>query len=200
MRLLVCVVAGAVAGILMALFGPGVLAPLVAWDVTAGSYIVWSWRSEWKLDAAATKTHAVREDPGRATTDILLLVASMASLAAVAVVIASAHSRASQLTAAGVAVASVALSWALVHTVYAVRYARLFYLARRGVDFNEEGPPSYGDFAYLAFTVGMTYQVSDTDLTTKSIRSTVLRHALLSYALGAVILAATINLVVGLAK
>ena len=188
------------AGTLIALFGPQGLAPLVGWDVAAGSYIFWSWATEWKLDATATRTHAVREDPGRATTDILLLVASVASLAAVAAVIASAHSRTSQLAAAGVALASVATSWALVHTVYAARYARLFYMTKHGVDFNEKPPPRYSDFAYLAFTVGMTYQVSDTELTSKSIRSAVLRHALLSYMLGAVILAATINLVVGLAK
>jgi uncharacterized membrane protein len=152
------------------------------------------------LDAAATKTHAVREDPGRTATDLLLLVASVASLAAIAAVIVSADSRAGQITSAGVGLASVAISWALVHTVYAARYARLFYLAKRGVDFNETAPPRYSDFAYLAFTVGMTYQVSDTELTSTSVRSAVLRHALLSYMLGAVILAATINLVSGLAN
>jgi len=68
------------------------------------------------------------------------------------------------------------------------------------VDFNEDDAPDYRDFAYLAFTIGMTLQVSDTDLKTKEVRRTALRHALVSFPLGAVIIAASINLVSGLAK
>ena len=67
-----------------------------------------------------------------------------------------------------------------------------------GVSFNQSAPPGYVDFAYLAFTLGMTFQVSDTDLQTPAIRATALRHALLSYVFGVVIVAATINLVVAL--
>ena len=67
-----------------------------------------------------------------------------------------------------------------------------------GVNFNQDAPPRYLDFAYLAFTIGMTFQVSDTDLQTGSIRATALRRALLSYLFGAVILATTINLFSGL--
>jgi uncharacterized membrane protein len=66
------------------------------------------------------------------------------------------------------------------------------------VDFNEASRPRYADFAYLAFTLGMTFQVSDTALTTREVRATALRHALLSYLFGAVIIATTINLVAGL--
>ena len=68
------------------------------------------------------------------------------------------------------------------------------------MDFNQDDPPRYTDFAYLAFTIGMTFQVSDTNLKTSEIRATALRHALLSYLFGSVILAATINLVAGLAN
>ena len=69
-----------------------------------------------------------------------------------------------------------------------------------GVNFNQDQPPCYLDFAYLAFTIGMTFQVSDTDLESPAIRHTALRHALVSYLLGAVIVAGTINLVAGLTK
>ena len=102
---------------------------------------------------------------------------------------------------AGFGVFSVALSWFTVHTLFALRYARLFYLGSPGgIDFNQKTPPPrYLDFAYLAFTIGMTYQVSDTDLQTPPIRATALRHALLSYLFGAIILATTINLIAGLA-
>lgn len=85
------------------------------------------------------------------------------------------------------------------HTVLTLRYALLYYTGRHGgIDFNQSGDPAYVDFGYLAFTLGMNYQVSDTDLQNRPIRATALRHALLSYLLGAVVLATVINLVAGL--
>jgi uncharacterized membrane protein len=101
------------------------------------------------------------------------------------------------ISAAVVGALSVAAAWVTVHTVYMLRYARLYYTGDEGgIDFNEnEGyRPDYGDFAYLAFTLGMTYQVSDTDLTDRQIRMAALRHALLSFLLGAIVLAIVINL------
>jgi len=82
-----------------------------------------------------------------------------------------------------------------------LRYARIYYAdIPGGVDFNEAHPPQYSDFAYLAFTIGMTYQVSDTTLRNRVLRRTVLVHALISYVFGVVIVAAGINLIAGLAK
>jgi len=102
---------------------------------------------------------------------------------------------------AGLSVASIVLAWSVVHTVYSLRYAELYYKGPAGgVDFNAEGAPCYIDFAYLALTIGMTFQVSDTNLKTTNIRRTALRHALLSYAFGTLIIATTINLVAGLTK
>ena len=97
-------------------------------------------------------------------------------------------------------VASVVLAWVSVHTVYTTRYAGLYYTSPPGgIEFNEDDPPQYSDFVYLAFTVGMAFQVSDTAFTNKDIRKAALRHSLLSYVFGAVILAGTINLIAGLA-
>jgi uncharacterized membrane protein len=88
-----------------------------------------------------------------------------------------------------------------VHTVFTLRYARAYYSpSPGGISFNSQDPPTYADFAYLAFTIGMTFQVSDTNIQTKPIRRTALRHAWLSFPLGAVIIAACINLVSGLAR
>jgi uncharacterized membrane protein len=91
------------------------------------------------------------------------------------------------------------LSWAVVHTVFALRYAHEYYTPPvGGIDFKSgEYEPDYGDFAYLAFTVGMTFQVSDTDVGSRSVRRTVLRHALISYLFGAVILALVVNVIAG---
>jgi uncharacterized membrane protein len=102
---------------------------------------------------------------------------------------------------AALALVSVFVSWILVHTVFALKYARLYYAGTPGgIDFNEAEAPDYADFAYLSFTIGMTFQVSDTKIETKQIRRTALRHAWLSFPLGAVIIATSINLVSGLAK
>ena len=80
--------------------------------------------------------------------------------------------------------------------MFTLRYARTYYRQPvGGIDFNEEDPPTYLDFAYLALTIGMTFQVSDTNLTTKSIRRIALGHAMLSYLYGAVIIALVINVV-----
>jgi len=156
-----------------------------------------------RLDAESTASHATREDPSRDLTDLVMLGAAIASLIAVGVVLfgAGGDSGDGKYLLAGLAVFSVFVSWAIVHTVFTLKYARLYYSGTPGgIDFNESGLPDYPDFAYLAFTIGMTFQVSDTNIKTKLIRRTALRHAWLSFPLGAVIIAACINLVSGLAK
>jgi uncharacterized membrane protein len=194
--------AGLVAGVLASIPGDWQVGTLIGWDVAAVVLIVWIWAAVWRMDGAATARVAVREDPGRATADALVLVASVASLAAVALVISlGGVTTGERDLRAALAVASVFLSWTVVQTVFTSHYARLYYTPPTGgVDFDEDAPPSYRDFAYLAFTVGMTYQVSDTGLKTHQMRAAVLRQALISYLLGAVILATTINLVAGLLR
>jgi uncharacterized membrane protein len=132
-----------------------------------------------------------------------MLGAAVASLTAVGVVLFGAGSEpgAAKYLQAALALASVFVTWTLVHTMFTLKYARLYYTGPAGgIDFNEAEAPQYSDFAYLAFTIGMTFQVSDTDIQTKQIRRTALRHAWISFPLGAVIIAASINLVSGLAK
>ena len=156
---------------------------------------------DWTL--RATKDRAHREDPTSVISGALTLVASVASIGAVIILIVAgknAHGIAEVLVPV-LAVVSLALSWFLIHTLFTLRYARLYFDdTPGGVDFNQSQTPRYLDFAYLAFTLGMTYQVSDTSLQTSQIRAVALRQALLSYLFGAVILAATINLVAGLAN
>lgn len=174
---------------------------LVGWDVAALVYMIWVWRTIWPLDAARTKQLAQGEDPTRSTADGLILVAAVASLVAVGLLLARAagDQGAAQLVRIGVALASVLLSWAIVHTAYTLRYAALYYRGPDGgIEFNSSEPPQYSDFAYLAFTLGMTFQVSDTALQSNEIRRTALRHALLSYLFGTGVLATTINLVASL--
>jgi uncharacterized membrane protein len=87
--------------------------------------------------------------------------------------------------------------------VFMLRYADLYFKGNGGINFNSKGTadaPTYSDFAYVAFTIGMTYQVSDTNMETAEIRRAVLYHALLSFVFGTAIIASTINFVAGLAK
>jgi len=202
-KLLVALAAGIVGGTVAALTGAGRAAPLIGWDILALGFGSWTWLSVWRLDPAAAEAHAKREDPGRDQADLILLGAAIASLIAVGLVLfgASGASGDGKYVEAGLAVASVFVSWALVHTVFTLKYARLYYTGTPGgIDFHDNVAPDYRDFAYLAFTVGMTFQVSDTDIKAKPIRRTVLRHAWLSFPLVSVIIATTINLVSGLAK
>lgn len=176
-------------------------APVLGWDLGAAVFVSWTWIAITPMDAAATAAHATREDPTRGVSDLIVLAAALASLAAVFVLLFGAESAHGDTrgTLAVFGLVSVAMSWLTVHTLFTLRYALLYYSGTDGgIDFNQSEPPRYTDFAYLAFTLGMTFQVSDTDLQDHAVRVTALRHALLSYVFGSVILAATINLVVSL--
>jgi uncharacterized membrane protein len=146
----------------------------------------------WPRGADETAERATREDPTQALSDVIVLFAGIAN--GFFVLQAGSANGSTRDILAGGGVVTVALSWFIVHTVFTLRYAMLYYTGRDGgVDFNQSTAPRYSDFAYLAFTLGMTFQVSDTDLQTASIRATALRHALMSYLFGAVIVATTIN-------
>jgi uncharacterized membrane protein len=202
-KLLVCLAAGIAAGTVAAILGTGREAPLIGWGTLAAVFCIWVWASVLPMDAVTTAIHAKAESPGRDLADLVLLGASVTSLIAVGLVLFGAGSQngATKYIQAALAVASVTVSWILVHTIFTLKYARIYYgHPVGGIDFNEDERPQYSDFAYLAFTIGMTFQVSDTDLQNKTIRRTALRHALISFPLGTVIIATSVNLVAGLAK
>ena len=202
-KLLVAFGAAVVVGAAAAAAGMGRASPLVGWDILALVFCGWTWFAIWPLGATETAGHALRDEPNREVADLVLLGAAVASLFAVGWLLFGAGDATGYLKylEAAFALASVFVSWTLVHTVFSLRYARLYYSGEPGgINFNETDPPEYSDFAYLAFTIGMTFQVSDTNIETKQIRRTALRHAWLSFPLGAVIIATSINLVSGLAK
>jgi uncharacterized membrane protein len=201
-RLIVMAAVGIAAAIVTGALWEWTYAAAIGWDTAALLFSVWVWIVVGPMGWQRTKTHATREDPGRAASDAIVIAAAIASLAAVGGILIEAASAkgATQGLLAGLGVGSVALSWFTVHTLFMLRYAFLYYSGvDGGIDFNQkQAPPRYVDFAYLAFTIGMTFQVSDTDIQRPNIRATALRHALLSYLLGAVVLASSINLVVSL--
>lgn len=201
-RLLVSITAGILAAAVLASVQPMLSAVLLGWSIGGLVYLAWTWVILRRLSPEDSREHARLEDPGRRSSDLVLTGASLASVAGVAMMIAGGTGH-SSVVAAFIGLAAVAASWGVIQTVYTVRYAAAYYAAPvGGVDWNEGEAylPDYRDFAYLAFTLGMTYQVSDTNLATRTVRRLVLQHALLSYLFGAVILAMTINLVVQLAS
>src|SRR3954452_1727910 len=198
-RIVTAFVVGTAVAVPVAAISSWWLLPLLARDFIV--YAPGEWLTIWRADAAATARLAVREDPTRPVADLVVQAAAIASLAAVGVVLVQAGHRhgAEQVLLAALGVVSVVLSWFVIHTVYTLRYARLYYTPPEGgVQFNSSEPPCFSDFAYLAFTLGMTFQVSDTNLETNRFRKLALGHTLLSYLFGTVILAATVNLIVSL--
>ena len=197
-RVAVGALIGVVGGVVVSLFTLWQTAILIGWDVAVALLLGWIWLALCRLPAAQTRKTASREDPSVGLSELLVLTAGVAVLAAVGLLLVKAGSSTggTKVYLITLGVLSVALSWALVHTVFTLRYARAYYAAPvGGIDFNEDDPPTYLDFAYLAVTIGMTFQVSDTNLTTKRIRRIALGHALLSYLFGAVIIGLVITVV-----
>lgn len=201
-RCLAVTVLGAVGALIAGRFLPVEVAVLVGWDVAAISLLLWVWLVVGRYSPAETRRRATREDNNRVAIWVFLLAASTASLLAVGVVLigASDLSRQNERLLLAASLFSVFLSWAVVQTVFALRYAHEYYSAPEGgIGFGEEDP-DYQDFAYFAVTIGMTFQTSDTAISSRRIRRTVLRHSLLAYLFGAVILAAMVNVIASLIR
>ena len=177
---------------------------LAGWIVTATVLLVWVWLDIGRLDASTTARVATREDDSRAASRLVLVASSVLSLAAIVAALHRASSSSSELDAAltTASLVAVVVSWLVVNTVFVLHYAHLYYdgEAVGGVSFPGDQAPRYRDFAYLGFTVGMTFQVSDTAITDSTLRATVLRHALLSFVFSIAIIAMTINVVAGLVR
>ncbi len=203
-RALISLSAGLILGVVVGFLATFRLLPLVSWTVTVGVLLAWVWAMSWPQDSGGTERLAEQELRTR-STDVWLLAACVASLAVVvaALVQSSGQKDATAVASVLLSVLSVTLSWALVNTVYAFKYARLYYVDEPdagGIDFKQDDPPTYSDFAYLAFTVGMSFAVSETEPTATRIRRVALGHALLSYAFGTGVLAVAINLVTNLGQ
>ena len=161
--------------------------------------MVWVWRISWPPVSDGTKRLAEEESRTR-VTDMAVIIAACTSLVSILNAVATAGRHDPQAVATVVlAVVDTILSWALVHTVFALKYARLYYLgADGGMAFGEDAVPTYSDFAYLAFTVGMSFSVSDIQLDSTELRKVGLGHALLSYLFGTVLIATAVSLLTNL--
>ena len=147
--------------------GPWQLAVLAGFDAWALAQLIWLGVFALPLDAAKTKARARSEDDSKTSAFLAIITAALISLVGVIVALVKAQhvAHAQKVLLTSVAIATVVLAWATVHAVYVLRYADLYYNGEPGgIDFPGDEPPDYRDFAYLGFTVGMTYQVSDTNI------------------------------------
>ena len=200
-RALTVFVVGLIVTVVLLPFVTWGLAVIAGWDAAALTFLLTTWPVLIRAGSAHTAQLAAREDQTKGSARLLLVAVSVASLigAGYALHLAGQHSGAPRVLLVVAAVVTVTLSWTLMNTVYTLRYADQHYRCKAGgiafgADDGQERP-SYRDFAYVAFTIGMTYQVSDTTLRDPRIRRTVLAHAILSYVFGVVIVAGTVNLV-----
>ncbi|WP_371400487.1 DUF1345 domain-containing protein [Kribbella sp. NBC_00662] len=197
-RQFLSVLIGCVVGAIVALIWSVPLGVLAAIVVIGAAFVVSAVIVLWPMDADATRRHVVREDFRPAVDELFVVALAVGAVIVIALILILGRSE-GQNVAAAIGLAGVFMNWAVLHMMYAARYAHLFYLAPAGgIDFNSDERPAYRDFFYFSYNLGMTYQVSDTSVSSSAIRSVVLRHCLLSYIFGTVILAATINLVAGI--
>ncbi|GAA3048953.1 DUF1345 domain-containing protein [Streptomyces roseofulvus] len=185
--------AGAVAGAL-ADTALGVLSGIAVAETV---FVVTGWIVLGPMDAPTTHRNLRREEFRPVVEELAVVTAALCGLVAIValLLVDSGYSRA----AAATALWGVFMAWAALHLMYATRYAYLYYRPPEGgIDFNSGDRPRYTDFLYFSYNLGMTYQVSDTNVSDTGIRAVVLRHCLLSYVFGASILATAINLVAGI--
>lgn len=199
------VLTGVAIGVLIALLIPNVepwaariLCGWIGFTLTLAILIAPLWRA----DADLTARFATRDDETRAFARVFALLTATVSLLGAGIVLHEANTRNGSGSTALVilALGVVVVSWLVLHLEYTLHYAHRYYADGGGVTFPAEGdgtpePPDFRDFAYLSFTLGMTFQVSDNNVTTRRMRRLVLGHCLLSYLFSAVIIAVTINAV-----
>ena len=205
-RALTAFIAGLILAVVLLPFVTWGLALVGGWDAAALTVLLTIWPVIIRADSSLAPQLAAREDETEGLARILLVGASVASLVGAGYVLhlAGRESGAPRVLLTGFAVLTVVLSWTVMNTVYTLRYADEHFRSKAvGIEFGDQNgheQPSYRDFAYVAFTIGMTYQVSDTTLRDTRIRRTVLAHAILSYLFGVVIVAGSVSLISGLIR
>jgi uncharacterized membrane protein len=194
-RLAWSIVGGVVIGVVVATLTHALWGVLSGITATAATFVLSGWWALWPMDAESTSRHARRDEFEPHLEEVVVVAWALAGLIAVGLLLILGKTDERSLVAL-LALAGVAMSWAGLHLMYAARYAYLFYSgAPGGIDFNGDELPAYRDFLYFSYNLGMTYQVSDTAVSSRTIRAVVFRHCLLSYTFGTVILATTINLI-----
>ncbi len=169
---------------------------MVAWDATAAFLLIQTWLRLSACDAATTELRAADDDPGRRTVFVLAVLSSLFGFFGSTLLLRLSRGDSTGNVWLIPALLSVALSWLVTHTEYTLRYAHLFYRGEQngGLMFPETERPDELDFAYYSFTIGMCFQVSDVQVSSREIRRVTLLHSMISFAFNTTILALTVNI------
>jgi uncharacterized membrane protein len=179
---------------------PGSLRPvtrlLVSWDIFVTCYLVLAYIMMLRCGLAHIKRSAVLQDDGRFLILLVTALGAFASIAAILLELGATHRSAPELMLATV---TIALSWATVHTTFALHYAHDYYRGAKpgGLQFpsgGEHDHADYWDFVYFSFVIGMTAQVSDVGITDKTIRRTVTAHGIISFVYNTALVALMVNI------
>ena len=179
---------------------------MIGWDTFSLSLIAMTW-----ITFMITKPQEIREqarvqDSSRSVIFITVLIATLASFLAVLLLLVTKQKfKSEESFHLIVAVAGMVLSWFLIHTIFTLRYAHIFYgddeenptTHAGGLKFPDDKKPDYRDFAYFSFVLGMTFQVSDVQITSKALRRLAMWHGLLAFGYNTIMIALTINLIAG---
>jgi uncharacterized membrane protein len=169
---------------------------LIAWDVTVTVYLIVAVAGMYRATLLHIRRHAASADDGRFAILFLTAGAALASLLAIVAEIGPSNRGAQDIS---LAVATIVLSWTMIHISFALHYAHDYYrpVQPGGLKFPEEDRPDYWDFVYFSFVIGMTAQVSDVAITDRTIRRTATAHGIVSFAFNTALLALMVNIAAG---
>lgn len=179
---------------------------MIGWDTFSLSMIIMSGITFFITESKKIREQSKVQDPKSGIIFIIILIATLASFLAVLILIVTKEADNNGASwRLPIAVAGMLFSWVLIHTIFTLRYAHIFYGDHKtkadshagGLDFPGDELPGYLDFAYFSFVLGMTFQVSDVQITSKRFRHLALLHGLISFGFATIMIALTINLVAG---
>jgi uncharacterized membrane protein len=169
---------------------------LIGWDIFVTFYLVLAYIMMFRCDLAHIRRNAVLQDDGRFLILLVTALGAFASIAAIVFELGASHRSVPELTLATV---TIALSWATVHTTFALHYAHDYYRGSKpgGLQFpsgDQHDHADYWDFVYFSFVIGMTAQVSDVGITDKTIRRTATAHGIISFVFNTALVALMVNI------
>lgn len=171
---------------------------LAGWDVAVGLYLVMAVHLMTGCDVNHIRHRAALQDEGRFTILVLVVASALASLMAILAELSGGSRQPAQLALAGV---TILLSWAFMHTIFALHYAHDYYGDKAakggGLSFPSEETPDYWDFVYFSFVIGMTSQVSDVAVTSRPLRRLAAAHGVVSFIFNVTLLALMVNIAAG---
>ncbi|MGH2646969.1 MAG: DUF1345 domain-containing protein [Ginsengibacter sp.] len=179
---------------------------MIGWDTFSLCVIIQSWITFSITTSQQIRAQSKVQDSSRSLIFVIILISTLASFLAVLLLLITKekfkHTESFHLV---IAIAGMLLSWFLIHTIFTLRYAHIFYgdddekpeTHAGGLEFPNDKKPDFFDFAYFSFVLGMTFQVSDVQITSKRLRRLAMWHGLLSFGYNTVMIALTINVIAG---